>query len=122
MGYRSTIITEDFPLHLPPWFVDKYQESYNLGEYDSQPSLPISSRYETKFYQGAQQELFVDIAKVLQEQPDGVPSDITCALLHEDGRIDRVVIGRNRIELTRSLEDPDDGYSEQLGDSESYEF
>jgi hypothetical protein len=118
MGYRSTFVTEDIYYELPEWFIEKYQDQINFSEkklegYDKL-TFPLSSKYERKFYSGAEDELFVDLAKMLQQVTESYPRDITIALMHEDGEIDRVIITPEKVTIQRSLENTG-GYNPQLG-------
>lgn len=128
MGYRSTFITEDAYYELPKWFHDKWKSSVNFGEHTDKthinplpngPCFPLSSKWERKFYSGAEDELFVDLSKVLKETGREYP--LTVVLLHEDGEVDRLIITNKDITLQRSLKyDEDDDYNPQLGNSEKF--
>lgn len=130
MGYRSTFVSEHVYITLPDWFIDKWKESVNFqlrpgglyGGGEGDTTLPISSKYERKFYSGAEDELFLDLARVLREHKEKqYIKNLNIVLLHEDGCIDNVVIEPTKIILQRSLRyDPDDDYNPQLGNSEEY--
>lgn len=126
MGYRTTFVSEHIYVPLPQWFTDKWEESVHFyvrpeGLYGAPAgtlTMPISSKFERKFYSSAEDELFIDLARVLREldERDRV-KEISIALMHEDGEIDRVIITPNKITLEGSLKyDPEDCYNPQLGD------
>jgi len=98
MGFRSTITTEDIRYEIPKWFVEKY--SYLcFGSVENEngvvPSFPISSKREVKFYSSiSEQEVFVDIQKILKEKDF---DDLVVVLLHECGGITRVKITKDSI-------------------------
>lgn len=115
MGYRSTFVTDDVLIQVPDWFVEKWP-TINYGEDEGKPAFPLSSKFERKFYNGVQEELFLDIAQVLREVSEKYPKQVTIALLHEDGMIDRITITGKKITLQGSLRyDPEDSYNPQLG-------
>jgi hypothetical protein len=119
MGYRSTFVTEDLYFLVPEWFVEKWP-NIHYGEDDGKPAFPLAAKFERKFYSGAEDELFIDIARVLKENPDNYPVEATLVLLHEDGEVDRVIISPDKITLQGSLKyDPEDCYNPQLGDRDA---
>ena len=130
MGYRTTFVSEHLYIPIPDWFLKKYQDSVHFyydrpveiyGGGEGKLTFPISSQYERKFYSGAEDELFLDIAKVLRETNETLIKDINIVLMHEDGEVDRVVIEPNKVTLQRSLKyDQEDDYNPQLGNSEEY--
>lgn len=121
MGYRSTFVTEDLYVPIPDWFVEKWKDSVHFGvtayEGEKVISFPISSKWERKFYSGAEEELFIDLARVLKECKESYVNRLKLALMHEDGLIDRVIITPHKITLEGNLTyDKDDCYNPQLGD------
>ena len=121
MGYRSVFITEDMYMELPVWFYDKYKDSINFGNHvfnngiSSKSSFPLSSKSERKFYQGAKDEMFIDLSKVIEELQDDFTKSISLLLLHEDQELSSVVITADTIDLRHQ-----GGYNSQLGESETY--
>lgn len=128
MGYRTTFVTEDKYQAVPNWFYEKYKEIIQFGEHKrawdnpvDEPAFPLASKWERKFYLGAEDELFIDLARVMQELDEKYSQTLSVVLMHEDGEIDRVLITPQKITLQRSLHyDPDDDYNPQLGSSEEY--
>ena len=129
MGYRTTFVSEEVYIKLPEWFTEKWDYSvhfhtrpdglYGGGAGDT--TLPISSKQERKFHMGAQDELFIDLAKVLRETSDEWVKSIDIVMMHEDGMVDKVIVHPDRVVLQRSLRyDSEDDYNPQLGDSEEY--
>lgn len=126
MGYRTTFVSEHIYVPMPQWFVDKWESSVHFytrpeGMYGGGAgdlTLPISSKFERKFYSGAEDELFLDLAKVLREIEDQEHiRDIQLVLMHEDGYIDRVTITPSKVKIEGCLQyDPEDCYNPQLGD------
>lgn len=115
MGYRSTFITDQKYVELPEWFVEKYEGSLNFGDIDGKPGYPLSSKWERKFYQNTDEELFLDIAKTLKPG-EGVYADaVFLSLLHEDGQMSRVVITHSKITITH-LDTHSSVFNGQLGD------
>lgn len=126
MGYRSTFVTEDLYVELPDWFYEKYKDDINFGDHSVKynpllkPCFPLSSKWERKFYAGAEDELFIDLAKVLRDNEDKWVKEVQLVLLHEDGEVDRVIITPDKVILQRSLQ-ADGSYNPQLGGDESFE-
>lgn len=121
MGYRSTFVTEDLYVPIPDWFIEKWKEHVHFGrvnyEGEKVTSFPVSSKHEWKFYSGAEEDLFVDLAQVLRECKDSYVNTLVLALMHEDGLIDRVIIKPDKISLEGNLNyDKDDCYNPNLGD------
>lgn len=103
MGFRTTFVSEDYFLPLSGWFVDKYADSIHMsktplleGE-EPTAKLPISSKFERKFYSGKDDELFVDLQRVLNEQINGRLDDFEIVLFHECTGITKVHIFKDRI-------------------------
>ena len=126
MGYRTTFVSEHIYVPLPEWFVDKYESSVHFfirpeglfGGGAGDVTMPISSKYERKFYSSAEEELFVDLARVLRGlDKDEHVNRIRIVLMHEDGEIDRVTITPEKVTIQGSLKfDSEDCYNPQLGD------
>lgn len=126
MGYRSTFVSEHNYVPLPEWFIEKWKDAVHFqvrpeglyGGGAGDLTFPISSKFERKFYSSAEDELFIDIAKVLRELPEKEhKKDVVLVLMHEDGEIDRVIITADKVVLQGSLKyDPEDCYNPQLGD------
>ncbi len=125
MGYRSTFVSEHIYVSLPEWFVEKYKNSVNFyvrpeglyGGGAGELTMPISSKYERKFYSSAEEEIFVDLSKVLRELDEKEHiRNIRIALMHEDGEIDRVTITPKKVTIQGLKFDPEDCYNSQLGD------
>ena len=115
MGYRSTFVTEALYFETPEWFNEKWQ-TLSYGEWDGKKGFPLASTFERKFYYGVEDELFIDLARVIRENTETYPNEVTLALLHEDGEIDRITITAEKITLQGSLKhDPEDDDNWQLG-------
>lgn len=105
MGFRTTIITEDFSgIKIPKWFVNKWGNDFNFGEhknsyilYHRKNTLLISSKREKKMYYGKDEEIFLDIQKICIKK--GLDKFIVI-MLHECGGITRVQIERDKIRLS----------------------
>lgn len=65
MGNRSTFVTNDYPIHWPDWFYEKYKK--NVFFNDDHIGV-IASKYEGKMY-GIFSELIEDIATVVDSDP-----------------------------------------------------
>ena len=119
MGYRTTFVTEDLYFVTPDWFNEKWP-NISYGECDDKKGFPLASTFERKFYAGVEDELFIDLARVMRENTERYPKEVTLVLLHEDGQVDKVIITPEKITLQGSLKfDPEDCYNWQLGDRDS---
>lgn len=102
MGFRTTMTTEDLRgIKLPKWFRDKWQDQYSFGESKGYAShkdtMLISSKHESKFYNAPDEDIFLDIQKVM------VKKDIDkfiVVMLHECGGITRVQIEKDKIRMS----------------------
>jgi len=88
MGYRSTIITDDWKFTFSDTFTNKYKEKYFFGK---ENSLPISSKFESD----RDYEFEEDIAKEMAIQASN--HRIFAVWLHEDGKIDRIAITKDGV-------------------------
>lgn len=99
MGYRSTIISQDYGsgLPLPKWFTKKYKDELNMGV----GFTPVSSKYERKFYGMEEDEMLQDFRKVLAESDAEYlkKTGVDFALLHEDGAINRVTVTATEVKF-----------------------
>ena len=91
MGFRTTMISQEYSLQIPEWFKEKHQRvTYNND------NLAIAILNETKFYDDVKEtELFTDIQKLMIEQD--FSTDLVLVLLHECGGITRVEIDKENI-------------------------
>lgn len=129
MGYRSTFVTEHIYIKFPDWFIEKWKDAVHFqvrpeglyGGGAGDLTLPISSKFERKFYSGAEEPLFLDLARVLREHEEEIDR-LRLVIIHEDGEVDRVIVTPHKITLEGSLEhDPRGGYNPRLGDrNETY--
>lgn len=114
MGFRSTMISEDYHREIPEWFVSKWDnihchiripiDAFGNPTNEGRPyfSFPISTLKERKFYaEFEREELFLDIQKVLKELKI---KNICVVLLHECGGITKVVISEDKIEGMEPIE------------------
>jgi hypothetical protein len=111
MGFRTLMMTADTGLDLPQWFVDKWGEGFNIGQYPKGSrgeadgktwSLPVTSKGERKFYSSKDEEIFADLQKALNEQlkrGDQWLKDFEIVLLHECDGITKVHIGTDFIKM-----------------------
>ena len=111
MGFRTVMITADTGLDVPKWFVDKWKEGFNISQYPANSlgetkgkvfKLPISSKYERKFYSSKDEEIFIDLQKVLNEQIERGEAwlkEFEIVLFHECDGITKVHIGTDFIRM-----------------------
>ncbi|GAA4391632.1 hypothetical protein GCM10023147_20720 [Tsukamurella soli] len=96
------VTSEDVKVQLPAWFVERWRNHLNIGYWPGDPghpSFPISSKAERKFYDGADDELFTDLRRVLTEVE--YPFGIHLILFHECGGVTKVDI--NPVEILLSV-------------------
>ena len=98
MGFRTTLISQDYMVQIPEWFKEKHKQvTYNNN------SFTIAILTETKFYDDVKEtELFIDIQKLMIDQ-DFRPS-MVLVLLHECGGVTRVEIDRENIRASEPTE------------------
>jgi hypothetical protein len=95
MGFRSNFIAEVSGYTIPDWFIEKYPSWVFHGRQESQNCF--AQLFETKFYDRfAEDERFLDVQKMLQEQDWG-GDEIVIILLHECGGITRVSVKKDSI-------------------------
>lgn len=99
MGFRSTMITEDFNYKIPDWFIEKYpniRASINCTtEGERCFTFPLFTNNEQKFYSAFEDyDLFKDIQKLVIEYD---LSKISLVLLHECEGITKVEIHKDKI-------------------------
>lgn len=94
MGFRSTIVSQDYYRELPEWFKEKYS-----GWILFPKGLMVSSKHEAKFDDN---EFFEDYQKAVIESKfwDANDIDIIIVVLAEDGFITKVSINKNEIKYT----------------------
>jgi len=101
MGFRSTLTSGDLGgVNLPKWFIDKYKDNYYFGiktRMASKNHLFISSKFESKYYSGKEEDVFLDLQRVIKEIDI---SKFVLVLLHECGGITRVQVEKNKIFLS----------------------
>ena len=96
MGFRSTFITEDIAITWPEWFKGKYKFIHFPAKCGC-----ISSKFEVKLYCGVEEELFLDIQKVVFDaNSDLGVENFIIVILHECGGISRVQISKESIRMT----------------------
>lgn len=121
MGYRTTFVSQDYYEDLPEWFVEKWKDYINFGEHrNKKPSWPISSKWERKFYSGTDEDLFLDVARILRENTDPVWAGygIEFVLMHEDGEVTKVKVEKDKISGKHLNVDEEDTSNWQLGEWE----
>tara|TARA_R110002020_G_scaffold109607_1_gene253562 strand:- start:39 stop:374 length:336 start_codon:yes stop_codon:yes gene_type:complete len=96
MGYRSTLVSQDYYGKLPDWFKEKY------GGWILFPNgLTVSSKHEAKYYDN---QFFEDYQKAVIESGfwDDMYTDIDIVIvvLAEDGFITKVTITKKEIRYT----------------------
>tara|TARA_R110000772_G_scaffold145504_1_gene255484 strand:+ start:27846 stop:28187 length:342 start_codon:yes stop_codon:yes gene_type:complete len=89
MGFRSTICSDHYAGVLPEWFKEKYKDRLLFPN-----GTLIVSKSEWKYYDN---ELFEDYQKALKEIDFWLKNrlsefEVNIAVLHEDGKISKVVI------------------------------
>ena len=95
MGFRSTLVSEDFGQVAPDWFIEKY-DWLSFSSWNGKTCIGISSVNERKFYAEFENtELFIDLQRVLKELK--MKSVYTVVLLHECGGITLVKISQDEI-------------------------
>jgi len=104
MGFRSTLISQDYFGNLPEWFKDKYKD------YILFPSgLMVTSKHEAKYYDN---DFFEDYQKAIFESGfwDETDIDIAIVVLAEDGFITKVIISKKKIKYIWMEEGIDSDY------------
>lgn len=91
MGFRSTVVTDDWRVAWPEWFKDKYVGSLTFGKDGNGPLAPL---FECKSY-GAWNELAEDVQRAIDWED--FPSNFVMVFLHECGGVTRCQIERDRI-------------------------
>jgi hypothetical protein len=103
MGFRSVFVSEDRPCKLPGWFCEKWSRSIHWYEHEGSAQLPISSRYERKFYDGVKEELFGDLRRIVADPqcwPYGTNEDpLEVLLFHECGGVTKVYVFADEVVL-----------------------
>jgi hypothetical protein len=89
MGYRSTFVTTDTAVPIPPWFYARWSPQVHFAEYEGKRTFPISSRLEYKRH-GLLSGIEEDIQKVLAEANSD--STILLVWMGEDGALTQVAI------------------------------
>lgn len=90
MGFRSTFTTEDFNIHWPEWFREKYANTVDFGR-DGAGSL--HSKGEAKTYSASG---WADLPEDIRKAIDWNEIDqFVLVYLHECGGITRVQIERD---------------------------
>ncbi|MFE3190840.1 hypothetical protein ACFXHA_17650 [Nocardia sp. NPDC059240] len=92
------VISEDLPSALPFWFVEAHPELHFGKDGDGLSRLPIASRFESKFYGSKDDPLFLDLQRVLNENPSW-GRNVELILFHECGGITKVLVTRDRIRM-----------------------
>ena len=95
MGYRSTLISQDYGGELPKWFLEEYKDDI----FSSSGCLIVSSKREVKQYGNS---FFEDYQKAVLESGfwNGNDLSIVLAVLAEDGFITKVTIKKDDIIYT----------------------
>lgn len=91
MGFRSTFATQDYGIHWPQWFRDKYAGAIWFSE---SGSGPLNSVREAKTYM-LWQDLHTDIQRAINW--DEAPTNFVLVYLHECGGITRCQIEKDAI-------------------------
>lgn len=96
MGFRSMVVSSDYPIHWPGWFAEKYASTLHVPV-----SGPLSSRHEHKVY-GAWSDLAADVQKAIDwndHSPQRARFDLPFRLcfFHECGGVTVVKITRDTI-------------------------
>lgn len=103
MGFRTVMITADYHLDIPQWFVDKWQHDFHFGSYERDgvrfKNMPIASKFERKFYASKGEEIFTDLQQVLNEQDEDGLRDFEIVLFHECDGVTKTHIGRDFIRM-----------------------
>jgi len=91
MGFRSTLVSQDYQGELPNWFKKKYNDYILFSD-----GLTVSSKREAKFYTN---EFFEDYQKAVNESGfwDDKSIEIIIVVLAEDGSVSKVVISNDEI-------------------------
>ena len=101
MGFRTTITSEDLGgIKLPKWFITKWRKCFNFGtgsQFRLSNHLLITSKFETKMYDGKDEEIFLDIQKLVRENN---LTNFIVVMLHECGGITRVQIEKDKIRMS----------------------
>ncbi|MEV0544386.1 hypothetical protein [Nocardia salmonicida] len=98
MGFRTVVISEDLPYALPTWLIEAHPELHFGNHGDGSSRLPIASRFERKFYDSKDDQLFLDLQRVLNETPSW-SHNVELILFHECGGITKVLVTRDQIRM-----------------------
>lgn len=92
MGFRSTFVTEDWPIEWPDWFVNKYSDHVWIN---ADKKHAISSKREGKTY-GIFCDLAEDIRKAINWD-DFTMKHFVLLYLHECGGITRCQVDKDSV-------------------------
>lgn len=109
MGFRSTFTTQDYLIHWPQWFRDKYA---GVIRFDEEGVGVLNSALQTKT-----DTLWDDLPTDIQRAIDwsDAPENFVLVYLHECGGITRCQIERNTIKWSEP-----DGWRSTQGVEHSY--
>lgn len=103
MGFRTLMMTSDYHLDIPQWFVDKWKDQFHFGGYTKDnvtyKNMPIASKFERKFYSSKDEDIFKDLQIVLNEQGENGLKDFEIVLFHECDGVTKVHIGKDFIRM-----------------------
>ena len=91
MGFRSTLVSQDYQGELPNWFKKKYNDYILFSD-----GLTVSSKREVKLHTN---EFFEDYQKAVNEGGfwDDKSIEIEIVVLAEDGFVSKVLISKDMI-------------------------
>ncbi len=100
MGFRSTLVSQDYQGELPNWFKKKYNDYILFSD-----GLTVSSKREAKFNTN---KFFEDYQKAVKWSGfwDDYSIEIVIVVLAEDGFVSKVLISNDEIKYIMM----DEGY------------
>jgi len=99
MGFRTMAMTADYRIELPEWFIEKHTDMNHATSGEGKPSLPLTSKFERKFYASKDDELFTDLQKVIAADKWWNDKDLEIVLFHECDGITKVRITASTIQM-----------------------
>ena len=103
MGFRSMFMTADAGIDWPAEFVEKHQKWVNFPTRNGKVVGAISSKHESKFYGGTDEDIIQEIAVIVRDQHVYVDSTFEIVFLHECGGVSKFDIRADRIDSMKPI-------------------